>query len=53
MSSFRTEDNRVGIAESTREDIHALLGCELALLVYATDSAQSAYGEIAPLSLSG
>ena len=53
MSSFRTEDNRVGIAESTREDIHALLGCELALLVYATDSAQSAYGEIALLSLSG
>jgi hypothetical protein len=45
------EDNRVGIAESTREDIHALLGCGFARLVYATDSAQSAYEEIALLSL--
>jgi hypothetical protein len=51
MSSFRIEDNRVGIAEFTREDIHALFGSGLASLVYATDSAQSAYEEIALLSL--
>ena len=49
MSSFRMEDNRVGIAESTREDIHAFFGCGLAWLVYATDSTQSAYQEITQL----
>ena len=47
MCSFRIEDSRVGIAESTREDIHTLLEADLP--VYTTDSAQGDYERAVPL----
>jgi hypothetical protein len=40
ISSFRIEHSRVGIAESTREDIRSLVVVSLACLVYTAVAAQ-------------